>query len=130
MTDFDIRELVEQVRRVADALEHLTSLFEPAPERLPRLPRSPLSVLTLVKETCKTDMTSRERADLRARRVAIYVMRAELELSYPRIAAALGYDDHSTALYNFRLAERSYAGDVTFRSLVEQVKNRLDSRPA
>ena len=60
-----------------------------------------------------------------ARQIAMYLIRAELHLSYPAIASHLGRKDHTTAIHSIDKIEKSLKLDVTIREQVSDIRDRL-----
>jgi len=61
------------------------------------------------------------------RQVAMYIMRHELGLSFPKIASAVGGRDHTTAMHSVSKIERQVAEDEMLRQEVAGIKERLYS---
>jgi len=59
------------------------------------------------------------------RQVAMYVMRSELHLSFPKIARELGRKDHTTAIHSVEKIEKESRLDADLRSAISQIKDRL-----
>jgi len=59
------------------------------------------------------------------RQVAMYIMRQELSLSFPKIAAAVGGRDHTTALHSVNKIEKHIEIDENLRNEVNLIKERL-----
>jgi chromosomal replication initiator protein len=59
------------------------------------------------------------------RQVAMYILRSELHLSFPKIARELGRKDHTTAIHSVDKIEKemSYEGEI--RSAVNEIKDKL-----
>ncbi len=139
MSDLDARELVEQVRRCADALEMLAMhLAHPlqavdTSQPLPKFTRSARGAIAAVEAV--TDLEhiehkakpvfngSRARHRM-GRRLAMKLMREELEMSLTAIGRVL-HCDHSTVFHNLEVAQRMYETNMVERSFYEQSKNRL-----
>ncbi len=67
----------------------------------------------------------RDKDIVRPRHLAMYLMRSELHLSYPKIAQELGRKDHTTAIHSVEKLEKSIqsSGDVheAYQSIKEQL---------
>jgi chromosomal replication initiator protein len=59
------------------------------------------------------------------RQIAMYLLRSELKLSFPRIATELGRKDHTTAMHSVDKIEQSLSIDHDIRSQVNEIKERL-----
>jgi chromosomal replication initiator protein len=59
------------------------------------------------------------------RQVAMYMLRSELHLSYPKIAKELGRKDHTTALHSIDKIERESRFDADIRTAISNIKGRL-----
>ncbi len=59
------------------------------------------------------------------RQVAMYLMRTELELSFPQIARQVGRSDHTTAIHSVKKVERSLLNNHYLRRSVYELKEKL-----
>lgn len=59
------------------------------------------------------------------RQVAMYMLRSELHLSFPKIARELGRKDHTTAIHSVEKIEREVSFDPDIRAAVAEIKERL-----
>jgi chromosomal replication initiator protein len=59
------------------------------------------------------------------RQVAMYILRSELHLSFPKIARELGRKDHTTALHSVEKITRESRLDVDIRTAIAEIKERL-----
>lgn len=59
------------------------------------------------------------------RQVAMYMLRSELHLSFPKIARELGRKDHTTAIHSVEKIEKEYRIDSELREAINQIKERL-----
>lgn len=59
------------------------------------------------------------------RQVAMYLLREELRLSYPKIAQELGRKDHTTAMHSVLKIEREVDVDITIKEALSNIKERL-----
>jgi len=59
------------------------------------------------------------------RQVAMYLMRSELHLSFPKIAKELGRKDHTTAIHSVEKIEREAAVDNVIKSALNDIKGRM-----
>jgi chromosomal replication initiator protein len=60
------------------------------------------------------------------RQVAMYIMRSELHLSYPKIARELGRKDHTTAIHSVDKINRELSYDNDIRDAISQIKEKLN----
>lgn len=59
------------------------------------------------------------------RQVAMYILRSELHLSFPKIARELGRKDHTTAIHSVEKIEQELTFDAIMRQHVSEIKERL-----
>jgi len=59
------------------------------------------------------------------RQVAMYMLRSELHLSFPKIAKELGRKDHTTAIHSVEKIEKEAKIDADIRSAISTIKDRL-----
>ena len=59
------------------------------------------------------------------RQVAMYMLRSELHLSFPKIARELGRKDHTTAIHSVEKIEKESRLDADLRASIAQIKERL-----
>jgi chromosomal replication initiator protein len=59
------------------------------------------------------------------RQVAMYMLRSELHLSFPKIAHELGRKDHTTAIHSVEKIEKESRLDADLREAISQIKERL-----
>ncbi len=59
------------------------------------------------------------------RQIAMYMLRSELHLSFPKIARELGRKDHTTAIHSVDKIERELAFDPSVKDVIEGIKERL-----
>jgi len=59
------------------------------------------------------------------RQVAMYLLRSELHMSFPKIAKALGRKDHTTAIHSVEKIEKEASVDTTIKSAISTIKERL-----
>ncbi len=67
----------------------------------------------------------RDRDIVVPRQVAMYMLRSELHLSFPKIARELGRKDHTTAIHSVEKIEREQRLDAEVRSALAEIKERL-----
>jgi chromosomal replication initiator protein len=59
------------------------------------------------------------------RQIAMYLLRSELHLSFPKIASELGRKDHTTAIHSVEKIEKSIKLDFTIREQVSELREKL-----
>lgn len=59
------------------------------------------------------------------RQIAMYILRSELHLSFPKIARELGRKDHTTAIHSVEKIEKESALDADVRGAINDIKERL-----
>ena len=73
------------------------------------------------------DITSADRSKyiVVPRQIAMYLLRTELNLSFPRIASELGRKDHTTAMHSIDKISESIKSDLLTREQVSEIKDKL-----
>ncbi|HUP26720.1 MAG TPA: chromosomal replication initiator protein DnaA [Candidatus Limnocylindrales bacterium] len=59
------------------------------------------------------------------RQVAMYILRSELHLSFPKIARELGRKDHTTAIHSVEKIEKEFSFDSDIKAAITEIKERL-----
>lgn len=59
------------------------------------------------------------------RQIAMYMLRSELHLSFPKIARELGRKDHTTAIHSVEKIEQESRVDADIRTALSEIKERL-----
>jgi chromosomal replication initiator protein len=59
------------------------------------------------------------------RQIAMYILRSELHLSFPKIAHELGRKDHTTAIHSVEKIEKESRLDPDLRLAISEIKERL-----
>lgn len=59
------------------------------------------------------------------RQVAMYMLRSELKLSFPKIARELGRKDHTTAIHSVEKIEREARTDTSLRMAISDIREHL-----
>jgi len=59
------------------------------------------------------------------RQVAMYMLRSELHLSFPKIARELGRKDHTTAIHSIEKIEKEALQDADIRAAISSIKGKL-----
>lgn len=60
------------------------------------------------------------------RQIAMYIIRNELHLSFPKVARELGKKDHTTAIHSVDKIEKEQAFDQEVRTAISSIKERLN----
>lgn len=74
------------------------------------------------KEMCSA---KRDKHIVVPRQIAMYLLRSELHMSFPRIANELGRKDHTTAIHSVEKIEKSIKLDMMIREQVADIRERL-----
>jgi chromosomal replication initiator protein len=69
--------------------------------------------------------TKRDKEIVVPRQIAMYLMRQEMSLSFPKIAQSCGGRDHTTAMHSVNKIEKQLEADETLRSEVSAIRERL-----
>ncbi len=75
-----------------------------------------------IKEICGD---KRDKHIVVPRQIAMYLLRSELHLSFPRIAQELGRKDHTTAIHSVEKIEKSIKLDFLIREQVAEIREKL-----
>jgi chromosomal replication initiator protein len=75
-----------------------------------------------VKEICSS---KRDKHIVVPRQVAMYLLRSELHLSFPKIAIELGRKDHTTAIHSVEKIEKAVKLDFLIREQVAEIRDKL-----
>lgn len=59
------------------------------------------------------------------RQIAMYILRSELHLSFPKIARELGRKDHTTAIHSVEKIEKESNYDAEIKNAIHEIKERL-----
>ena len=59
------------------------------------------------------------------RQVAMYMLRNELHLSFPKIAKELGRKDHTTAIHSVEKIQKESQLDPSLRTAISEIKETL-----
>jgi chromosomal replication initiator protein len=117
-----------EMRELEPSLQVATSLIGAAQSR----PKH-ISAKQIIERTAKhfqiqvVDMLGpkRDKDIVVPRQVAMYILRSELHLSFPKIARELGRKDHTTAIHSVEKIEKESAFDTDIRSAISEIKERL-----
>jgi chromosomal replication initiator protein len=74
------------------------------------------------KEICSA---KRDKHIVVPRQIAMYLLRSELHLSFPKIASELGRKDHTTAIHSVEKIEKAVKLDVMIREQVAEIREKL-----
>jgi chromosomal replication initiator protein len=75
-----------------------------------------------IKEICGA---KRDKHIVVPRQIAMYLLRSELHLSFPRIAGELGRKDHTTAIHSVEKIEKAIKLDFLIREQVAEIRDKL-----
>jgi chromosomal replication initiator protein len=75
-----------------------------------------------VEEICGN---KRDKHIVTPRQIAMYLLRSELHLSFPKIAGELGRKDHTTAIHSVEKIEKAIKLDFVIREQVNAIRERL-----
>lgn len=59
------------------------------------------------------------------RQIAMYILRSELKLSFPKIAKELGRKDHTTAIHSVEKIDREIRSDASMRMAISDIREHL-----
>lgn len=59
------------------------------------------------------------------RQIAMYLLRSELHLSFPKIARELGRKDHTTAIHSVEKIEKESSIDTVIKTAISDIKGKL-----
>lgn len=71
------------------------------------------------------DLTSSSHKNSRERQIAMYLMRSELRLSFPKIAREINRKDHTTVMYGVEKIEKAIRLDANIRDNVSAIREKL-----
>jgi chromosomal replication initiator protein len=74
------------------------------------------------KEICSA---KRDKHIVVPRQIAMYLLRSELHLSFPKIAGELGRKDHTTAIHSVEKIEKAIKLDYMIREQVAEIREKL-----
>lgn len=117
-----------EMRGVLPDLQIVTTMFEVSKNR----PRH-LNARNIIERTAKHFHISiedilgpkRDKDIVVPRQIAMYMLRSELHLSFPKIAHELGRKDHTTAIHSIEKIEREISFDGPIRQNVNELKGRI-----
>lgn len=117
-----------EMRGVEPNIQVATSMFEGARGR----PKH-ISARSIIERTAKHFQVSiedilgpkRDKDIVVPRQIAMYMLRSELHLSFPKIAHELGRKDHTTAIHSIEKIQRELSYESQIRSSVNELKEKL-----
>jgi len=117
-----------EMRGVEPDIQIVTNMFEGAKGR----PKH-ISARSIIERTAKhfhlsiDDMLGpkRDKDIVVPRQIAMYMLRSELHLSFPKIAHELGRKDHTTAIHSIEKIQREMTYDSPIRQNVNELKERM-----
>jgi chromosomal replication initiator protein len=117
-----------EMRSVEPDIRIVTTMFEGAKGR----PKH-ISSRSIIERTAKHFHISiddilgpkRDKDIVVPRQIAMYMLRSELHLSFPKIAHELGRKDHTTAIHSIEKIQREMTFDSPIRQYVNELKERL-----
>ncbi len=117
-----------EMRAVEPNLETATSILNGS-----RMRPKHVSARNVVEKTAKyfsVDMPDivgpkRDREVVVPRQIAMYLLRSELHMSFPKVARELGRKDHTTAIHSVDKIEQAIATDSNVRQQVNEIKEKL-----
>ena len=117
-----------EMRGVEPTIEVVTNMFEAQANR----PRH-ISPRQIIEKTAKYFHISieeilgpkRDKDIVVPRQVAMYMLRNELHLSFPKIAHELGRKDHTTAIHSIEKIQKESSYDGPVRTYVSELREKL-----
>ena len=117
-----------EMRGVEPSIELVTSLFEVEQNR----PKH-INARQVIEKTAKYFRISmedilgpkRDKDIVVPRQVAMYMLRNELHLSFPKIAHELGRKDHTTAIHSIEKIQKEVSYDSPIKQYVSELKEKL-----
>lgn len=117
-----------EMRAVEPTLQIVSTMFEGSRNR----PKH-ISARNIIERTAKHFHISmddilgpkRDKDIVVPRQIAMYMLRSELHLSFPKIAHELGRKDHTTAIHSIEKIEKEMSYEGQIRQDVNELKERL-----
>jgi chromosomal replication initiator protein len=117
-----------EMRAVDPNIQIVSSMFEGASGR----PKH-INARSIIERTAKHFHVSiedilgpkRDKDIVVPRQIAMYMLRSELHLSFPKIAHELGRKDHTTAIHSIEKIQREISYDGPIRQYVNELKEKL-----
>ena len=76
-------------------------------------------------DTAEICSAKRDKHIVVPRQIAMYLLRSELHLSFPKIAIELGRKDHTTAIHSVEKIEKAIKLDFLIREQVSEIREKL-----
>lgn len=135
----NVRELEGALNRliVSSQLDNKTPTIDYAKEILDEIISRPPQKATSAKEIIKAvaefyDVSidslinkCRRKEIVKPRQIAMYLLRKEIQCSYPTIGAKLGGRDHTTAMHAYLKIDEQVKGDKTIEQELKLIKERI-----
>lgn len=117
-----------EMRSVDPTIEVVTSMFANGRDR----PKH-ISARQIIERTAKHFHISmedilgpkRDKDIVVPRQIAMYMLRSELHLSFPKIAHELGRKDHTTAIHSIEKIEKEIGYDGSIKQYVSELKEKI-----
>lgn len=135
----NIRELEGALTKVMAAFEHRGELDLMTVQRLlageaqsrtkfkPLAPKTVLDKVAAYFDLQTADLTGikRDKEIVLPRQIAMYLMRYDLNLSFPKIGTAVGGRDHTTAMHSVTKIEKATESDENMRADLQAIREQL-----
>jgi chromosomal replication initiator protein len=117
-----------EMRAVEPDLQIVTSMFEGTKGRPKHI--SPRSIIERTAKHFHVSVEDilgpkRDKDIVVPRQIAMYMLRSELHLSFPKIAHELGRKDHTTAIHSIEKIQRELTYESNIRQYVNELKEKL-----
>lgn len=117
-----------EMRSVEPSIQIVSAMFE-GPKTRPKH----ISARQIVEKTAKHFQISvddilgpkRDKDIVVPRQIAMYMLRSELHMSFPKIAHELGRKDHTTAIHSIEKIEKEMSFDSQIRQYVSELKDKI-----
>lgn len=117
-----------EMRKVEPDIQIVTSMFD-GPKGRPKH----ISARSIIERTARHFHVSveeimgpkRDKDIVVPRQIAMYMLRSELHLSFPKIAHELGRKDHTTAIHSIEKIQRELTYESPIRAYVNELKEKL-----
>ena len=122
-----------EMRGVEPTVAAATQLLAGQAAARPKLkPLSPKLIIERVAnyfdlQTADIIGTKRDKEIVVPRQIVMYIMRHDMSLSFPKIAANVGGRDHTTAMHSVSKIERQLEDDDSLRSEIEAIREQLSA---
>ncbi len=120
-----------EVRGLEPSVSAATQLLSGQAAARPKLrPLSPKAVIERVAnyfdlQTADIIGLKRDKEIVVPRQITMYLMRHEMNLSFPKIAAAVGGRDHTTAMHSVSKIEKQLENDENLRNDIQAIQEHL-----